>query len=473
MTARDRTVEFLVVGGGAAGMVGAMTAAEFGVQTLLVEQERTGGDCLYFGCVPSKTLLTAAKASIASQQAAGEALEFSTVREHIAAAIRTIEPMDSPQALRAAGVEVLQGTLRFRGPGVAEVEGRTIRFRQGLLATGSTPSVPHIPGLDPALTVTSEGIWDLTELPDRLVIIGGGPVGCEIGQAFARLGSKVTLVVRSRLLPKEDQDAADILRRSLEADGLRILENIGITEATRAAGGARLLLDTGEEVDADLVLLATGRRPRTRGLGLEHLGVELDGQGRIVTDGTLRTSNPSVRAAGDVTTHEQFTHVAGTHGSVAASNAALGLRRRIPSAVPRVTFTSPEVAAVGRITASKPGDRVHTRWHDELDRAITAGRTQGYTRIVVDRKGKLVGGTIVGPRAGDQLSELTLAVRAKLGAADIAGTIHPYPTYSEALQQAALEEVRGRLAAPPMSLVLGLLARIRRARLARKPQWDR
>lgn len=473
MSRRDRTVEFLVVGGGAAGMVGAKTAAGFGVQTLLVEQARTGGDCLYTGCVPSKTLLTAAKASIASQQAGGHRLEFATVRERIAAAITTIEPADTPEALRAAGVDVLQGTLRFRGPGLADVDGQTIHFRQALLATGSTASVAPIPGLDPALTVTSDNIWDISEPPARLAIVGGGPVACEIGQAFARLGSSVTLVSCSRLLPMEDQDAADLLRRSMEHDGVRIVENTGITEATSGQNGASLLLDDAENVTADLVLLATGRSPRTAGLGLETIGVELDAEGHVVTDATLRTSNPLIRAAGDVTAHEDFTHVAGTHGSVAATNAALGLRRTISGIVPRVTFTSPEVAAVGRTTASKRGDRAHTRWHDGLDRAVTAGQTQGYTRIVVDRRGKLAGGTIVGPRAGDSLAELTLAVRAKLGASDIAGTIHPYPTYSEALQQAALEDLWGRLAVPPMSLLTGLLVRVRRARLARTAPRNR
>lgn len=473
MSPKDRTVEFLVVGGGSAGIVGAKTAAGFGVKTLLVERARPGGDCLYTGCVPSKTLLSSAEESVQGHRSGGQRLEFGTARERIAAAIATIEPADTPEALGAAGVEVMQGTLVFRGPGRADVDGRTIRFRQALLATGSAPSAPLIPGLDPSLTVTSDSIWDVTELPDRLVVVGGGPIACEIGQAFARLGSAVTLVVRSRLLTKEDLEAADILRRSLQDDGIRILEEAAITEATSGPDDATLHLDTGEDVVAHLVLLATGRSPRTSGLGLETIGVKLDTRGHVLTDATLRTSNPLIRAAGDITAYEDFTHVAGLHGSVAASNAALGLRRRIPAVVPRVTFTSPEVAAVGRGAASQPGDRVHTSWHGELDRAITAGQTQGYTRVVVDRRGKLVGGTIVGPRAGDTLAELTLAVHSRLSASEVAGTIHPYPTYSEALRDAALEDVQARLAAPPMSLATGLLARVRRAWIAKNPGRNR
>lgn len=466
-------MELLVVGGGSAGLVGAQTAVGFGVQTLLVERARPGGDCLYTGCVPSKTLLAAAEDAAADPRTGGDAVDFAAVRERIATAIATIEPADTPQALRSAGIDVLTGSLRFLGPGLADVDGQHVHFRQALLATGSAPTIPHIPGLDPGLTVTSDSIWDVTELPRRLVIVGGGPIACELGQAFARLGSSVTVVARSRLLPREDQDATDLLRRSLAHDGVRILENVGITEASSGGGGPCLRLDTGEEINADLVLLAAGRSPRTAGLGLENIGVELDAAGHVVTDVTLRTANPLIRAAGDVTAHEDFTHVAGLHGSIAASNAALGLRRTISDVVPRVTYTSPEVAAVGRTTASRRGDRVHTRWHSSLDRAITAGQTQGYTRIVVDRKGKLVGGTMVGPRAGDTLAELTLAVRTRLGAADIAGTIHPYPTYSESLRDAALEDVQKRLAAPPMSLAIGLLTRIQRARLSRTTPQNR
>ena len=279
MAAENPIVDLLVVGGGTAGIVGATTAAGFGARTVLVEQARTGGDCLWTGCVPSKTLLSAAAHATTARALTGRPPAFAAVRKRIFAAITTIEPVDSPAALEAAGVEVIKGALTFRSPGVAEVDGRTIRFRQALIATGAAPVSTGIPGLDPGAAVTSDTIWELDALPVRLAIVGGGPIACELGQAFARLGSKVTMIVRSRILPKEDPDAADLLRESLAADGVRILENTTVQKAVGTGPGSRLLLRDGAEVDADTVLLATGRSPRTEGLGLERVGVK-PGRGR-------------------------------------------------------------------------------------------------------------------------------------------------------------------------------------------------
>nr|WP_240901969.1 NAD(P)/FAD-dependent oxidoreductase [Arthrobacter silviterrae] len=451
MSVKHRIVDLLVVGGGTAGIVGAKTAAGLGARTLLVEQARTGGDCLWTGCVPSKTLLSAAEHATPVRALTGQPPEFATVRERIFAAINTIAPVDSVAALEASGVEVLTGALVFRAPGVAEVDDRQIRFRQALIATGGAPATTVIPGLDPSRVVTSETIWDLDARPGRLAIVGGGPIACELGQAFARLGSQVTMVVRSGILPKEDPDAADLIRASLAHDGVHLRENTTIEHALTTDTGSMLQMQDGTTLKADTVLMAIGRVPRTAGLGLERLGVTLDGGGHIVTDTRMRTSNPLIWAAGDVTAHPQFTHLAGVHASVAAANAVLGLKRQISTTVPRVTFTSPEVAAVGLTTADAGlGHRARTVLHTHVDRAVTEDHTGGFSRLVVDRHGKILGATIVGPRAGESLSEVTLAVQKGLTTSDIAGTTHPYPSYSDGVWNAAVADVRERLASPLM-----------------------
>lgn len=468
MVTGNRVVDLLVVGGGTAGIVGAKTAAGFGARTLLVEQDRTGGDCLWTGCVPSKTLLSAAAHARTVRALTGQPPEFAAVRKRIFAAINTIEPVDSPEALEDAGVEVIKGTLTFRAPGVAEVNGRTIRFRQALIATGAAPVNPGIPGLAPGATVTSETIWELTTLPGRLAVVGGGPIACELGQAFAHLGTEVTMIIRSRILPKEDPDAADLLRESLKADGVRILENASVDNAATTDTGTRLLLRDGAAVDTDTVLLATGRKPRTAGLGMERVGVRLDEDGHVITDAHMMTSNPLIRAAGDVTANPRFTHLAGVHASVAASNAVLGLKRQVSATVPRVTFTSPEVAAVGLTTAeARLQHRARTIQHTHVDRAVTETLTAGFTRLIMDHRGKILGGTIVGPRAGESLAELTLAVQQGMTTSDIAGTTHPYPTYSDGMWNAAVADVRERLASPVTRRAIAALIWFRRRWLDR------
>lgn len=465
MAPTDGIIDLLVLGGGTAGIVGAKTAAGFGARTVLVEQERTGGDCLWTGCVPSKTLLSAAAQARNRRAGGGENPDFSAVRERIASAIRAIEPVDAPEALDDAGVEVLCGHVSFTGPGAAVLNGEVLRFRQALIATGGEPARPEVPGLYPARTVTSETVWDLTALPARLAILGGGPIACELGQAFARLGADVTMIVRSRILAKETPEAVDIIRDSLKADGVTILENSTISHATSHAQGHRLHLEDGTAVDVDTVLLAAGRTPRTTGIGLETVGVRLDDRGHVLTNEHMQSTNPLIWAAGDVTAQPQFTHLAGVHASVAATNAILGLRRRISPVVPRVTYTSPEIAA---ITSGESGQSVTSRtvWHSHLDRAVTEDRTEGFTELLVGRGGRVVGGTIVGPRAGESLAELSLAVHKKLTTSDIAGSTHAYPTYSDGVWNAAILDVRERLRSPLSRTAVKGLAMIRRMTLA-------
>ena len=459
----EETVDVLVVGGGTAGLVGAHTASALGARTVLVERARTGGDCLWTGCVPSKSLLAAASAAASARSAGrlgvdvGEVrVDFARVREHVRAAIATIEPHDSPESLEEAGVRVLTGTVVFTGPDTARVGERRIRFRTALLATGAEPAMPPIDGLDTVGALTSDTLWDVEELPGRLVVLGGGPIGCELGQAFARLGSEVTVVdAADRLLGAEDADAAALVAAALRRDGVRLC--LG-AQAARAEPGV-LHLEGGAALPFDRLLVAVGRRPQTAGLGLAAAGVDLDGDGAVVVDAALRTSNPRIRAAGDVTGPPFFTHTAGVHGSIAATNAVLGLSRRVDPVVPRITFTSPEVASVGvgPAEAAERGCTVRRVEHATVDRAVVEGETDGFTSLVLDRRHRVVGAVVVGPRAGETLGELTLAVRRRLTAGDLAGTTHAYPTYDDAIVDAALGDVRARLAHPLVRAALRLV----------------
>jgi pyruvate/2-oxoglutarate dehydrogenase complex dihydrolipoamide dehydrogenase (E3) component len=473
-----RPWDFLIIGGGTAGLVAAHTAAGFGATTLLVERELTGGDCLWTGCVPSKSLLSAAhtvgdaRAAAARGVHVGEVtVDFAAVMDHVRSAITTIEPVDSPAALRAAGVTVARGTVLLTGPRSATVDGRPVSFNQALVATGSAPVVPDLPGLAEVDPLTSDSVWSLTELPQRLLVLGGGPIGCELGQGFARLGSSVTLVEASdRLIAGETPPASDLLERALRRDGVDVRTGVKLTSIDPDRRGRRVaVLDDGSEIEVDVVLLAVGRRPRTSDLGLEAAGVALTDAGFIDVDASLRTTNPRIWAAGDLTGYPPFTHVAGNHGSLAASNAVLGLRRKVaPDLVPRVTYTSPEVASFGTAADSRPGLVVHTVPHSEVDRAVAEGATEGYSQLVLDERGKVVGASIVGPRAGESLAEALLAAQQGLKARSMAAAIHAYPTWSDGIWKAALAQGRADLAATPTKQATTALAALRRAWLARR-----
>ncbi|GGL89125.1 dihydrolipoyl dehydrogenase family protein [Nakamurella endophytica] len=484
MTGEAGVVDLLVVGGGTAGLVAARTAARLGASVLLVERVRTGGECLWTGCVPSKALLAAAHAAADARAAArlgvrvgdgthgAVAVDFPAVLAGVRRAIAAVQPDDSVESLEAGGVEVLSGTARFTGPAAAEVDTgaagvRVVRFRSAVLATGSDPVVPDVPGLAGAAPLTNEDVWTVDDLPRRLLVVGGGAIGCELGQAFARLGSAVTLVESgSRLLVREDPEAAALLARALAADGIDLRTGVALRSVHPAADGAhRAELSDGTTVGFERVVVAAGRRPRTAGLELAAAGVDVDEHGQVVTDTALRTSNPWIFAAGDVTAHPRFTHVAGVHGSTAAGNAVLGLRRRADPAVPRVTFTQPEVAAVG--VAAQDGRHVLTVRHEEVDRARAEDAGPGFTRLVLDRRNRIVGATVVGPRAGEMLSELALAVRLRCTAADLAGTMHAYPTYADGSWKAAIARVQDQLDGRLARLAVQVLRRWHRSATTR------
>ncbi len=470
--------DLLVIGGGTAGLVAGKTAAGFGARVLLVERERTGGDCLWTGCVPSKALLHAAHTAAAARDAVrlgihtdGVRVDFAQVMTHVHAAIGVIEPTDSPTALRDAGVHVAHGTVRLLSGSTADVDGVTVGFGQALLATGSAPVLPPIDGLVETDPLTSDTIWALDTLPARLLVVGGGSIGCELGQAFARLGTQVSIVQsRPRLLMREDPDAAALLTAALIADGVTVHTGTSVTRIRAATPGWSAVLADGTEIGFDRVLVAAGRRPRTADLGLDAAGVDLDERGYVRVDERLRTSNRRIFAAGDVTGHPQFTHTAGVHGSIAAGNAVLGLRRRADvSTTPRVTYTQPEVAAFG-ISAESARARgliVRTVPHSDVDRAIADGDTAGFTRLMLDGKGRIIGASIVGPRAGESLAEVVLAARHGLRASAVAGSAHAYPTYGDGVWKAAIAQVQHQLRSPATRKVIGALAGLRRRWMAR------
>lgn len=471
--------DLLVIGGGTAGIVGAKTAARLGARVLLVDRDHPGGDCLFTGCVPSKSLLAAAAAAANARAASRFGVDvpvvhvdFRRVMAHVQGAIEHIAPTDSAEALERAGVKVVRGHAELVGRANAVVGGVAVSFRQALVATGAGPMRPPIPGLFEAEALTSETVWQLRDLPGRLAVLGGGSIGCELSQAFARLGSDVVVIEAAEaLLPREDPDAAAVVTAALAFDGVSVRTGTQVVEVSAGDGASGWLrLESGERLDYDVLLVAVGRSPRTAGLGLASAGVSVDERGYVVVDDHLRTTNHRVWAAGDVTGHPQLTHVAGVHASIAATNAVLGLRRSVATGVvPRVTFTHPEVAAVGASSWSADTDHEVRSWPNaEVDRAVAEGETVGFTKLVVDRRGRVVGATVVGPRAGETLAELTLAVTRRLTTSALAGSTHPYPTYGDGPWNAAIADVQQRLARPFAAAAVRTLAATRRWVVSRR-----
>jgi pyruvate/2-oxoglutarate dehydrogenase complex dihydrolipoamide dehydrogenase (E3) component len=471
--------DLVVLGGGTAGLTAAVGAASQGARTLLVERDRTGGDCLWTGCVPSKALLTVAARAHAARTAGAlgvhapdVTVDFAAVMSHVERAIATIAPHDSPERLRAEGVEVVHGTGTFAGPDRVEVDGRAVRFRHAMIATGASPLVPPIPGLREADPLTSDTLWGLTELPRRLVVLGGGPIGAELGQAFARLGSRVTIIeMADGLLPREEPAARALVAASLAADGVDIQVRTTAVRVVQGDGGdvALVVERDGQEraIAYDELLVAVGRRPNVAGLGLEAAGVELDERGAVAVDGRLRTSNPRIYAGGDVTMLLPFTHTASAHGATVVQNAVFGLRRSVDhDRIPWVTFTAPEVARIGPSVAEArerhgAGVRVRRADHADLDRAVAAGDTGGFATLVADPKGRLLGATVVGPRAGETIGEVVAWMAGGATLSTIVRSTHAYPTWNEDLTAASLAELRAALArVRPLTRMLVWLRRL-------------
>ncbi|HUY75706.1 MAG TPA: FAD-dependent oxidoreductase [Ktedonobacterales bacterium] len=447
--------DLVIIGGGSAGLSAAQLARTLGASVALVDREKLGGECLYTGCVPSKALLHAAlvAATIRSAAAVGlraslEPTDLDPVMTYVQHAIgRVYEVSDAPEHLLSRGIDVAFGETRFVSPQALSMNGETITARRFLIATGSHPAIPPIPGLREAGFLTNETIFSLRALPERLAVIGGGPVGCEFGQAFARLGSQVTLLQRpERLLPKDEPEASATLQARLETEGMTVALRAVVTEVTRSERGIILTVQVSgemQQIAVDAILVATGRAPNVEGLDLEAAGVQYDARRNVGVDKYLRTSNPRVYAAGDVTGGYRFTHAAALDARTAVRNALFpGKRKRDTRVIPWATFTEPEVAHVGLTEAEARRQhgaavRVDLQHFTGVDRAVTDDATSGFLKLVSASNGKLLGAQLVGPRAGDNINEIALALDQRLTLSQIAATTHVYPTLALAIQQAA------------------------------------
>jgi pyruvate/2-oxoglutarate dehydrogenase complex dihydrolipoamide dehydrogenase (E3) component len=421
--------DLVVIGGGTAGLVCAAGAAGLGARVAIVERARLGGDCLNTGCVPSKALLRAARAVHDARRAADAGVtmtsrvDFAAVMDSVRARRADLAPHDSAQRLSSLGVHVFLSEASFAGPRSVSVDGRELKFRRAVIATGSRPTIPPIPGLSNRPFLTSETIWDLREQPRSLLVVGGGPIGCELAQAFGLLGTDVSLVeTEPRLLPREDRDAAEIVTRRLTADGVRV--------RTGASIGAR-------DLDADAVLVAVGRTPNTEELNLDAAGVVASGRG-VTVDDRLRTSNRRIYAAGDICSAYQFTHAADAMARIVIQNALFHGRKRVSALViPWATYTFPEVAHVGPTSdeVAKAGAEALTVQFADVDRAVIEGDPDGFLRVH-HRKGRVLAATLVAPHAGELIGQIASLLRRGGSVAEFSGDIFPYPTAADVLRKA-------------------------------------
>jgi pyruvate/2-oxoglutarate dehydrogenase complex dihydrolipoamide dehydrogenase (E3) component len=470
----------VVIGAGTAGLVAAAGAGGLGAKVALVERHLMGGDCLNVGCVPSKAIIRSGRAAFDVRDADRFGVrttgvvdvDFARVMERVRKVRADIAPHDSARRFADTyGVDVYFGGARFTGRDTLEVDGRELEFARAVIATGARAAIPPIPGLADAGYLTHHTLFNLTEPPRRLAVIGGGPIGCELAQTFARLGTEVALVeTMDRVLPREDPDAADLLRASLERDGVRVRLGTALTRVEGRAGAKVLHLAgaSGEEtLVADELLLAVGRVPNVEGLGLETAGVEY-GRSGVTVDDTLRTTNRRIYASGDVCLDAKFTHVADAASRAVLQNALFpGPAKRISRLViPRCIYTDPEIAHVG-LSAGDAADRgieVET-WDvamNDVDRALAEGDGEGFLRVWTKAgTDEIVGATIVARHAGEMISEITTAMVTGLGLGGFARVIHPYPTRTEAIRKAADAFNRTRLT-PVTTRLLDLWFRWRR-----------
>jgi pyruvate/2-oxoglutarate dehydrogenase complex dihydrolipoamide dehydrogenase (E3) component len=452
----------VVIGAGTAGLVSAAGGAALGAKVALIERHLMGGDCTNYGCVPSKAIIRSARAAYAFREASsfgisgenGNNADFSCVMERMRRLRAQISANDSVERFTKLGAEVYLGDAKFVGKHEIEVDGSRLSFSKAIIATGARAAELTLPGFQEVGYFTNETIFSLEGLPKSLLVIGGGPIGCELVQTFRRFGSEVTLLTRgNRLLPRDDIDAAEILRRRFEREGIRLIFGAKLLRAGRENGFKQIAFDRGageEKVQACEILLAVGRRPNIEGLNADAAEVRTDKSGVFVDD-RLRTTNHDIYAAGDICSSYQFTHAAEAMARLAIQNALFfGGKRTSDLVIPWTTYTDPEVAHVG-ITekeAANRGDDVATLTKElaDTDRAILDGETEGYVRLYISRPdGRLLGATIVGSHAGESIGEAVLAITKKLKVGDLSGVIHPYPTQAEAIKRAADLQFRSRL----------------------------
>jgi pyruvate/2-oxoglutarate dehydrogenase complex dihydrolipoamide dehydrogenase (E3) component len=452
-TPKDR-YHLVVIGAGTGGLVTAAAAAGLGARVALIERHMMGGDCLNVGCVPSKGVIRAARSWAAARESArrfhGPEIsgtgDFPAAMERMRTLRARISPVDGAPRYRELGVDVFLGQGTFLDRHTVAVGNARLKFRRAVIATGARAAAPPIPGLADAGYLTNETVFSLTELPRHLVVIGAGPIGCEMAQSFARFGAQVTLIDRSKgVLPREDREAAEVVYQAMQRDGVRMVEEASIVRVERDGATRTVVVTVGgreERVSGDALLVAIGRAPNVEGLGLEAAGVTYD-KGGVTVDDTLRTSNASVFAVGDVCSAYKFTHAADFQARAVVQNALFfGRARASRLVIPWATYTSPELAHVGlnEQDAAKTGvafDSVVVPFHD-LDRAILDGEDEGFLKVLLAKgTDRIIGATLVAEHAGDMIGEITLAMTAGIGLSKIGQTIHPYPTQGEAFRKAA------------------------------------
>ena len=445
--------DICVIGAGSGGLTVAAAAASFGVPVVLIERDRMGGDCLNTGCVPSKSLLSAARNAETIRHAADFGLhasvpeiDFKAVNRHVQSVIDAIAPNDSIERFTALGVRVIKGEAQFVDRRTVRVGDVEVRARRFVIATGSSPMIPRIPGIEDVPYLTNETIFERKRPMRRLVVIGGGPIGLEMAQAHRRLGSEVTVLEVGRILSREDDEITAIVRRRLAAEGVDIRERVRIRGVEPWGNtGARIHVDddgASRTIDATHLLVATGRKPNLEGLGLEAARVRHTPKG-IAVNARLRSSNRRIYAIGDVTGRAAFTHAANYHAGLVLRSILFRLRTNVEAAaIPRVTFTEPEIAHVGLSEAEARDARYRPRilrWpYAENDRAQAERKTDGHIKIVADRRGRILGVSIVGANAGEMIAMWALAVSKRMRVGDIANLVFPYPTFSEIGKRAAI-----------------------------------
>lgn len=465
---RPVKADLAVIGAGSGGLSIAAGAAQLGLEVVLFERGEMGGDCLNYGCVPSKALIAAADAAAGVREAARlgvhadePRIDFAAVMAHVRGAIATIAPHDSQERFEGLGVQVVRETARFAGPRTVESESVSVTARKVVIATGSRARVPPIPGLADVPYLTNESVFELDSLPEHLLVLGGGPIGLELGQAFRRLGAAVTVVEAMELLGRDDREHAAEVVRQLEMDGVAIVRG----KAARVESGPTLVLEDGRRLSGSHLLVAVGRESEFDQLNLEAAGVERDARGGLKTDAQLRTTNKAVFAVGDAAGRGQFTHLAGAHASLFVRRALFAAPVNADNlVVPRVTYTDPELAAVGLTEAearARYGDKVTVQSapFSGNDRAIAEGDVRGGGKLILGPGGRVLGASLVGRHAGDHIHIWTLAIGAGVKLSAVASMIAPYPTRGEINKRLAGAHFTPTLFAPRTRRLVSVLKR--------------
>ena len=470
----DYDYDIGVIGGGAAGLTVAAGASQLGVKTLLIEKESVlGGDCLHYGCVPSKTLIKSASVYHKMRNASHYGLpdvdlppvDFKQVGARIQSVIDTIQVHDSEERFCGLGVKVEFGNASFVDEHVVEYNGKRVSAKYWVLATGSEPVPLPIPGLEETGYWTNKDIFCLQDLPSSLIVVGGGPIGCEMAQSFSRLGTDVRILQRNcQILSAEDEDMAEVVQDAFKTEGIGLDLCANTQEVRRVNGKVEVVYERDGEthvISADHLLVAAGRAPNVKNLKLENAGVEYDRRG-VKVDNRLRTSQKHIFAAGDVIGKYQFTHAAGYEGGIVISNAVFKLPRKVDYKwLPWCTYTEPELASVGmNEKAAKKAGLEYTVWEEDFsdnDRALAEGAPQGKIKLVLDKKEKPLGVQIVGPHAGELAAEWVAVLNAKTGLSTIASAMHPYPTVSEINKRVAGKVLSSKIFSDKVRKTLGFI----------------